>query len=167
MTLVTIHRPVCHRRAEPIERQHRLTSAYGPTPMPVATCTNTEIISALREHLTISAAADALGISRATIYARRRTSEEVAEAILEAREILVDKAEKGLEQLVDGGDFRAIQFTLRTLGRDRGYVERGEPLDLTEDRLDAELARERARVVAPPALRLLPFPRPEEDEKKS
>lgn len=130
--------------------------------MPPATCTNAQIIAALREYLTVSAAADALGISRATIYARRRTCEEVAEAILEAREILVDKAEKGLEQLVDEGDFRAIQFTLRTLGRDRGYVERGDPLGLTDDRLDAELARERAREILPEPPRLLPFPRPEE-----
>lgn len=132
--------------------------------MPAATCTNLQIIAALREHLTVSSAADALGISRATIYARRRTCEEVAEAILEAREMLVDKAEKGLEQLVEEGDFRAIQFTLRTLGRDRGYVDRGDPLGLTDDRLDAELARERAREIVPSAPRLLLFPQLEEEK---
>ncbi len=102
----------------------------------------------------VSAAAKSLGCSTRTIYKRRHVSREVAEAIEIGREIICDKAEESLMKLIEQGDFRAINLVLRTLGRDRGYVERIEhagPTDeqllkiLTPERMDAIIALERSK----------------------
>jgi hypothetical protein len=42
------------------------------------------------------------------------------------REFTIDKAEDKLEEAVDAGEGWAIKFTLATVGKRRGYVERQE-----------------------------------------
>lgn len=104
-----------------------------------------EIIAAIRIKKTVSAAAELLGCASSVIYERRRKSPDVAQAILEARMKIVDKAESKLEELVDAGDFRAVNLTLRTLGKDRGYVERVETREISDEALDREIEKERER----------------------
>lgn len=108
--------------------------------------TDDELIEALRKHRgRMSRAARAVGCSLRTIQDRRLESPEVDEAALLAREEMVDKAEEALEELIDAKDFRAISFVLRTLGRDRGYVERTEIVSVSDDPLDQAAAEERRR----------------------
>ena len=71
------------------------------------------------------AAAD-LGVTTQTLrnYAKRWPA--VQEAIHEAKGKLLDIAEDKLAEAVERGEAWAICFTLKTQGKDRGYVERNE-----------------------------------------
>src|SRR5262245_42905774 len=71
-------------------------------------------------------AAGRLGCDAETIHRYARRHPSVAQAMAEARGELVDLAESKLEQALDRGDWPAVHFTLRTLGKDRGYGERTE-----------------------------------------
>lgn len=74
----------------------------------------------------ISLAAKRLGCHPNTVrnYAKRYPS--VAQALQEQREGFIDTAELALMNAVKKGEGWAIAFTLRTIGRNRGYVERQE-----------------------------------------
>ena len=74
----------------------------------------------------ISATCQALGISRMTFYRWMKDHEEVAQAIDDAREQLVDNVETKLISLINDGNAQAIMFFLKTRGKKRGYVERTE-----------------------------------------
>ncbi|MBN1136715.1 MAG: hypothetical protein JXM73_09015, partial [Anaerolineae bacterium] len=52
---------------------------------------------------------------------------EVREAWIDARETMVDMAESKLHAAVERGVWRAIRYTLSTLGRDRGYSTKPLP----------------------------------------
>lgn len=71
-------------------------------------------------------AAQRLGCSPQAIYKAAAKHPEIREAMAEQRGRLVDTAEVALAAAVTKGDMRAIIFTLKTLGKDRGYVERSE-----------------------------------------
>ena len=47
------------------------------------------------------------------------------------RERLVDLAEEKLREKVNGGNLRAVMFTLKTVGKNRGYYERRDTVDDT------------------------------------
>jgi hypothetical protein len=96
------------------------------------------IMKALRAHRgLVSLAADSLGCSRATIYNYVQASPEVAAIIAEERERLVDLAEEGLyHHLIEHNPW-AIAFVLRTLGKGRGYSDKG-PVGDPPDRVDAQ-----------------------------
>ena len=64
-----------------------------------------------------------LGVSRQAIEKRMKTSPLVAQAFADERARFVDTAELALLKKVDEGDTTAIIFTLKTLGKDRGYIE--------------------------------------------
>jgi hypothetical protein len=89
--------------------------------------TSNQIGDAIREkHGNISAAARYLGCSRNTIARyidRYPTLKSVYE---EERETLIDFAENQLFKQVQEGNITAIIFTLKTIGKSRGYVERQE-----------------------------------------
>lgn len=86
-----------------------------------------DIISALeRTHGMIYLAAKELGCDPKTIYRRAEKSKDVRDTIDSYRGQLVDKAELKLEQAVMRDEPWAIQMTLKTLGKKRGYVERQE-----------------------------------------
>jgi len=89
--------------------------------------TTAQIIEALREkHGNLSAAARFLKCSRNTIARYIDTYPTVKAVADEERETLIDFAENQLFQQVKDGNITAIIFTLKTIGKSRGYVERQE-----------------------------------------
>lgn len=93
--------------------------ATGPGPRSSA-----DILKALEKwNGQVFLAAKELGISVTTIRYRAKQDPEIEEVILRTRGELIDLAEKGLRAAVDRGEAWAICFTLKTLGRDRGYGE--------------------------------------------
>jgi AcrR family transcriptional regulator len=70
----------------------------------------------------ISEVAKRLGCARSTVYRYLDRYPAVYEALEEEREVLLDIAEYGLMKRVEDGDLRAIIFTLKTKGKDRGYT---------------------------------------------
>lgn len=88
---------------------------------------NAEIIEALKATGgLVYMAARKLGCDPSTINIRAKASPEIREAIDSARGDMLDMAEHELKKAVRGGDMTAIIFTLKTIGKHRGYVERVE-----------------------------------------
>ena len=86
-----------------------------------------QIIDALREkHGNLSAAARFLGCDRHTVLRYINAYPTVKAVADEERETLIDFAENQLFQQVKDGNITAIIFTLKTIGKSRGYVERQE-----------------------------------------
>ena len=86
----------------------------------------------------VSLAAKRVGCTPMTIYNRAKRVQLVQQTIDDCRDELVDYAEMGLRSAVLGKEPWAVALTLRTLGRNRGYVERqevtgadGAPIQLT------------------------------------
>jgi GH24 family phage-related lysozyme (muramidase) len=99
-----------------------------------------QVIEALKASAGIqAAAARRLGCDRNTIgnYIKRYAT--VRQALEEARDTTIDLAESKLIEKVQAGEWPAIAFTLktvgRTVGRHRGYVERQEYERVTGDEL--------------------------------
>jgi len=89
--------------------------------------TTAQIIEALREkHGNMAAAARFLNCSRNTISRYIEQYPTVKSVADEERETLIDFAENQLFQQVKDGNITAIIFTLKTIGKSRGYVERQE-----------------------------------------
>jgi hypothetical protein len=86
-----------------------------------------EMVAALEEkHGLVFLAAKSLGCSPDTIRHRAKQSPAVAGCILAQRGRVIDTAEERLFEAVDKGQPWAVGLMLKTLGRDRGYVERSE-----------------------------------------
>lgn len=83
-----------------------------------------EAIKASRGLVTL--AAEMLGVSRAAVYAAAKRWPDVQQALEDARERTLDFTEGKLMEKVKEGDIAAIIFTLKTLGKHRGFVERVE-----------------------------------------
>lgn len=89
--------------------------------------TNEQIMEALAATKgLVYLAAKRLGCKPDTIYARVRTSPDVAACLKQQRGEIVDTGELSLYNAVLKGESWAVQFVLKTLGKDRGYVERTE-----------------------------------------
>ena len=89
--------------------------------------TAAQIIEALREkHGNLSAASRYLNCSRDTIRRYIDLYPTVKAVADEERETLIDFAENQLFKQVQDGNITAIIFTLKTIGKSRGYVERQE-----------------------------------------
>lgn len=87
--------------------------------------TNDRIIAALAETKgLVYLAARVVGCDPDTIYHRAKKSPDVAAAIRAHRGELIDRAEQKLSEAVDRGEAWAVALVLKTLGRDRGYVEK-------------------------------------------
>jgi hypothetical protein len=78
----------------------------------------------------LSAAARKLGMSRRGVQKRVEKSPQLQEVLEDARETMVDDAENVLRDKLKAGDLAAAMFIAKTLGKNRGYVERTE-----EDRM--------------------------------
>lgn len=95
------------------------------------------VTTALRAHHgLLSLTADALGCGRATLYRYIEAYPEVAAVVEEERERLVDMAEDALyDHLLEKAPW-AIALVLKTLGKSRGYVEKGpeagSPADMSQ-----------------------------------
>lgn len=74
----------------------------------------------------VSAVARALGTSRQTVlnYANEYTT--VKQALDDEREAMIDTAESALHAAILDKQGWAVCFTLKTLGKSRGYIERHE-----------------------------------------
>lgn len=87
--------------------------------------TATRIIEALKENKgLLTKAAVKAGVSYRTINRYVNEFPLVAEAVHEAKESLLDKAESKLFDAVDKGEAWAICFYLKTQGKDRHYSEK-------------------------------------------
>lgn len=80
----------------------------------------------LRTRGNIAAAGELLGVTRQTAWAYFNSRPALQERFNDLRETRVDNAESMLEIAVAAGNIHAIMFTLKTLGKDRGYTERKE-----------------------------------------
>jgi len=86
-----------------------------------------KIIAALTDaNGMIYRAAKRLKCNARTIYERAEISPAVKAAVKTNREKFVDAAEAGLVEAVERGEGWAVALVLKTLGKDRGYVERQE-----------------------------------------
>ena len=89
--------------------------------------TAVQMIEALRmKHGNVSAVARFLSCSRNTVSKYIDEYQTVKSAYLEERETLIDFTEDQLFKQVSEGNITAIIFTLKTIGKHRGYVERQE-----------------------------------------
>lgn len=94
----------------------------------------------------------AIGVSRRVYYQWRHKDkdfEAAADYIKDAaRQSIIDDAEDGLREGVESGNMTAIIFTLKTIGKERGYIERTEtetynmtPVDFAEQAIENERAK--------------------------
>lgn len=89
--------------------------------------TTEQVIKAIRDRKgIISSVADALGVSRLTVYNYAQRHPTVHQALQDERERMVDTAESALYVALANKEPWAISLTLKTLGKNRGYVERQE-----------------------------------------
>jgi hypothetical protein len=87
----------------------------------------TDLISALeRTHGMIYLAAKELGCDPSTIYRRAEKDKKIRHTIDSFRGQIIDKAELKLETAVMNGEPWAITLALKTIGKNRGYVEKQE-----------------------------------------
>ena len=91
----------------------------------------------------LSAIARRLNVTRATVYNYAKRWKTVEDAIEEEKQGMLDFTENQLFKQVQAGNITAIIFTLKTIGKSRGYVERQEH-DLTgEQKIIFEVIRDR------------------------
>jgi len=91
----------------------------------------------------LSATADALGISRTTLYYWRKSDAELDEMMNEVEEGLIDYTESKLMEAIQEGNITAILFHLKTKGKSRGYIE-GQEIKATVEHA-RQLSQEEAR----------------------
>lgn len=70
--------------------------------------------------------ARALNVTRQAIHKRVSEDEALQAIVADAREAMVDVAESQALQQIKQGNTAMIIFTLKTLGKNRGYIERSE-----------------------------------------
>jgi len=108
------------------------------------TVKKTDVEKAIKDSMgLVTVAARRLGISRSRFYQLKEKWPEMDEWITEEREALLDLTESKLIKNVTAGREASIFFTLKTLGKHRGFIERseitgkdGEPIKLSlSDRL--------------------------------
>jgi hypothetical protein len=88
------------------------------------------VCDALRKsHGLVEPAARLLGMDGGNLRKYIRTHAKCQAVKVEAREKIKDKAESELVQLLNEHDWRAIQFVLLTLGKDRGYALKNATLN--------------------------------------
>jgi hypothetical protein len=89
------------------------------------------MLEALEKSLGIvTKACKMVGISRETHYSWLRNDEKYAAAVSEVGEVALDFAESKLHEKINSGDTTAIIFYLKTKGRERGYVEKFQGVNI-------------------------------------
>lgn len=71
----------------------------------------------------VSATCKALNISRTTFYEWKKGNKELAEALENAEESMLDWAESKLLKAINDDNLTALIFFLKTKGKKRGYTE--------------------------------------------
>ncbi len=92
--------------------------------MKLAKKTVTEALK--KTNANISLAAKSLGVARSSLYDFVNKHDDLKQLVADERESLVDIAESALKSAVVGKEAWAVCFTLKTIGKSRGYVERVE-----------------------------------------
>lgn len=108
--------------------------------------TQQQVVAALNNSKgMVYVAARQLGCSANTIYNYAKRYPAVKETIEAERGLMVDTAELALWKAIQAGEGWAISLTLKTLGKQRGYVERSEvtgmegaPLRVMVEYVDAD-----------------------------
>jgi hypothetical protein len=77
-------------------------------------------------HGLVTPAAEVLGVLRSTLYMRIQKNPSLRRVFDDARESMLDMAEQKLFDAMRSGDAWAVQFVLKTIGKNRGYCERQE-----------------------------------------
>ena len=67
-----------------------------------------------------------LDMARQSFYERLDNDIELQEALEDAREEVLDLGESKLIELVQEGNAQAVFFMLKTIGKNRGYIEKQE-----------------------------------------
>lgn len=80
-------------------------------------------------------AAEKLGCSPLTIKNHMKKNPDMAQYVQDQRTKLVDIAEEKFREAIENGEHWAIALALRTLGKDRGFVERHEVMAQNEVKL--------------------------------
>ena len=85
------------------------------------------IIDSLERHEgNVDAVSQELSIAYSALHLHVEHTPELRALCIVHRESILDEAEKQLRTAVKAGNQTQVRFALRTLGRDRGYVERSE-----------------------------------------
>ena len=88
-------------------------------------CTVNQVKKAIIKHRGILAqVAKTCGTSRNTIHKKIRNNPKLQEAVEEARESFVDDGESALVIAVRNQESWAVSLLLKTLGANRGYIEK-------------------------------------------
>jgi transposase-like protein len=94
------------------------------------------VIEAIKESYGIvSVIAKKLGCERKTVYRWLEKNEEVKAAFISERETIIDLGEVKLVKRINEGSESMIALVLKTLGKDRGYVE-GRLKSLDDDKIN-------------------------------
>lgn len=108
-----------------LERRTRSDPRYK-TPAYVDMSTE-NILSHIHKHEgRLTAICKDLGCAYPDLIMKLDTNTHLADAVATYRIELVDLAEEGLRHHLKNNNIRAIMFTLKTIGRSRGYIERNE-----------------------------------------
>lgn len=83
----------------------------------------------------VSVIANKLGCERKTVYQWLERDEDVKAAFISERETLVDLGESKLVSRINAGSESMIALVLKTLGKQRGYVE-GTPKVIDEEKIN-------------------------------
>ena len=87
--------------------------------------TKKELLSALQSSLgVVSTACEKLGISRTTYYKYYNEDKSFKERVDNISEATIDFAESKLFELIKSGNVTATIFFLKTKGKNRGYIEK-------------------------------------------
>lgn len=147
-------RPAAAKKAPPAPAAEPDKPARPPAPVQVRPLS----VAALREAIpkyagNLAAVARSFGVTRGSVWGYVEAHDELKAVVKDARETRLDNAESSLDRAVLAGEGWAVTLILKTLGKDRGYVEKqqhehtgknGGPIqyaDATDDDLDAEIRR--------------------------
>jgi len=89
----------------------------------------------------VSAVGRAFGVSRQAVAKFIKSRPSLQAVAEDARETMLDSAESSLYRGVLAGEAWAVCFMLKTIGKQRGYVEHEKPRSKSTDDLVAELDR--------------------------
>lgn len=100
----------------------RMAKAINNTP-----AKKQEMIEALTANFgVVATAAKRVGINRDLHYRWMIEDDNYRKAVEDIRGLLLDFAESKLYELINKGNIAAILFTLKTKGKDRGWIEKIE-----------------------------------------
>ena len=92
-----------------------------------------EMLTALKESLgVVTPACEMANVSRTTHYRWIKEDPKYAKKVEAMKDLVIDFAETALHKQIKNGGVPSTIFYLKTMGKDRGYVERQE-LDVDGD----------------------------------